>query len=375
MSIRTKNHEENIGSVLALYPAPVTALGAVLIGFVENCEMRVTKMKTLILGTKSPLEVPAVGLGCMGMVSAYPPIPNKQDMVHFTREAVEIGGTFFDTAEVYGPYTSEEILGEALQGVRNRVKIATKFGFDIQNGKSVGLDSRPETIRKSVEGSLRRLKTDYIDLLYQHRADPKVPVEAVAETVSRLMEEGKILHWGMSEVSIKTLRKAHAILPLTAIENEYSIWYRDAEQELIPTLEELGIGLVSFCPLGRGYLTGNLHRNNSFDKEDVRASMPRFSSEKALMSNSGIMEFIQQHSVEKRCTPAQFALAWIMAQKPWIVPIPGTTKVERLRENLNADSVIFSLEEMQLLNSELKQIQIIGARYNEQQESLLEKNL
>ena len=207
-------------------------------------------MKTAVLGKASPLAVSAVGLGCMGMVSAYPPIPEKKDMVRFAREAFEKGETFFDTAEVYGPYTSEEILGEALADVRDQVQIATKFGFDIQNGVSVGLDSRPETIRKAVDGSLRRLKTDHIDLLYQHRADPGVPVEAVAETVSRLMEEGKVLHWGMSEVSVRTIRKAHALLPLTAVQNEYSLWYRDVENILLPVLEELGIGLVCFARWG-----------------------------------------------------------------------------------------------------------------------------
>lgn len=241
-------------------------------------------MRTTILGKTSPLTVSAIGLGCMGMVSAYPPIPEKKDMVRFAREALEKGETFFDTAEVYGPYTSEEILGEALADVRDQVQIATKFGFDIQNGISVGLDSRPETIRKAVEGSLRRLKTDYIDLLYQHRADPKVSVDAVAETVSRLMEEGKVLHWGMSEVSVRTIRKAHALLPLTAIQNEYFMWYRDAENELLSVLEELGIGLVCFCPLGRGYLTGSL-KQAAFSAQDVRSGMPRFANEQALHAN------------------------------------------------------------------------------------------
>ena len=272
-------------------------------------------MKTTILGKKSPLTVRSVGLGCMGMVSAYPPIPDKQDMVCFVREAVGQGAAFFDTAEVYGPYTSEEILGEALEGVRDQVVIATKFGFDIQGGKSVGLDSRPETIRKAVEGSLKRLRTDHIDLLYQHRADPKVSVEAVAETVARLMEEGKVLHWGMSEVSIRTIRKAHALVPLTAIQNEYSIWYREAEKALLPTLEELGIGLVCFCPLGRGYLTGTLNKDRQFDAADVRARMPRFQSAQALDANQEIVAFVKRHAAEKGCTPAQFALAWLMAQR------------------------------------------------------------
>lgn len=329
-------------------------------------------MRTVTLGKESPLTVSAVGLGCMGMVSAYPPIPEKKDMIRFAREAFEKGETFFDTAEVYGPYTSEEILGEALHDVRDQVQIATKFGFDIQNGVSVGLDSRPETIQKAVEGSLRRLKTDHIDLLYQHRADPKVPVEAVAETVSRLMEEGKVLHWGMSEVSIRTIRKAHAMLPLTAIQNEYSMWYRDAETELLPVLEELGIGLVCFCPLGRGYLTGNLKQSN-FTSQDVRSGMPRFSSEEALKANQELLTLLQQQAEKKGCTMAQLALAWILSRRPWIVPIPGTTKLSRLEENIGSAGVEFTSQELDELNAKLEQIQIYGARYNSQQESMVEK--
>lgn len=329
-------------------------------------------MRTVVLGKESPLTVSAVGLGCMGMVSAYPPIPEKKDMIRFAREAFEKGETFFDTAEVYGPYTSEEILGEALHDVRDQVQIATKFGFDIQNGVSVGLDSRPETIRKGVEGSLRRLKTDHIDLLYQHRADPKIPVEVVAETVSRLMEEGKVLHWGMSEVSIRTIRKAHSMLPLTAIQNEYSMWYRDVETELLPVLEELGIGLVCFCSLGRGYLTGKLKRTE-FSSQDVRSGMPRFSSEKALCANQDLLDFMQVQAAKKGCTMAQMALAWILAKRPWIVPILGTTKLNRLEENIGAASVEFTTDELKALNEKLDQIQIYGARYNAQQESTVEK--
>ena len=329
-------------------------------------------MRNVILGRESPLAVSAVGLGCMGMVSAYPPIPEKKDMIRFAREAFEKGETFFDTAEVYGPYTSEEILGEALHDVRDQVQIATKFGFDIQNGVSVGLDSRPETIRKAVEGSLRRLKTDHIDLLYQHRADPKVPVDAVAETVSKLMEEGKVLHWGMSEVSVRTIRKAHSLLPLTAIQNEYSMWYRDVEKELLPVLEELGIGLVCFCPLGRGYLTGKL-KQTSFSSQDVRSEMPRFSNEEALRANQELLEFLQVQAAEKGCTMAQLALAWILAKRPWIVPIPGTTKLNRLEENMGAANVKFTTDERTALNEKLDQIQIYGARYNAQQESMVEK--
>lgn len=329
-------------------------------------------MRTVVLGKESPFTVSAVGLGCMGMVSAYPPIPEKQDMVRFVREAFETGETFFDTAEVYGPYTSEEILGEALHDVRDQVQIATKFGFDIRNGASVGLDSRPETIRKAVEGSLRRLKTDHIDLLYQHRADPNVPVEDVAETVSKLMEEGKVLHWGMSEVSIRTIRKAHALLPLTAIQNEYSIWYRDTERELLSVLEELGIGLVCFCPLGRGYLTGSL-KHADFSAQDVRSGMPRFSSQAALEANQELLALLQAQASQKGCTMAQLALAWILSRRHWIVPIPGTTKLARLKENVGAADLTFTPDEQQALDEKLEQIRICGARYNAQQESLVEK--
>ena len=315
-------------------------------------------MKNTLLGRARPLAVRSVGLGCMGMVSAYPPIPDKKDMIRFTREAVDQGATFLDTAEVYGPYTSEEILGQALEGIRDQVVIATKFGFAIQNSQSVGLDSRPASIRKAVEGSLKRLRTDHIDLLYQHRADPNVPVERVAETVAQLMQEGKVLHWGLSEVSLQTIRRAHAVLPLTAVQNEYSLWYREAQRDLLPTLEELGIGLVCFSPLGRGY---------------VRASMPRFRSQEALGANQAIVALVRQYAAEKGCTPAQFALAWLMAQKPWIVPIPGTTKLHRLQENLAADQVSFSPEELSAVQAALDQIPIHGARYNDQQERLVER--
>ena len=260
-------------------------------------------MKNTLLGRARPLAVRSVGLGCMGMVSAYPPIPDKKDMIRFTREAVDQGATFLDTAEVYGPYTSEEILGQALEGIRDQVVIATKFGFAIQNGQSVGLDSRPSSIRKAVEGSLKRLRTDHIDLLYQHRADPNVPVETVAETVAQLMQEGKVLHWGLSEVSLQTIQRAHAVLPLTAVQNEYSLWYREAQRDLIPTLEELGIGLVCFSPLGRGYLTGTLSQDTQFSASDVRASMPRFRSPEALGANQAIVALVRQYAAEKGCTP------------------------------------------------------------------------
>ena len=329
-------------------------------------------MRTVILGKERPLTVSAVGLGCMGMVSAYPPIPKKTDMIRFARQAFEAGETFFDTAEVYGPYVCEEILGEALHDIRDQVQIATKFGFSIQGGISVGLDSRPKTIRKAVEGSLRRLNTDHIDLLYQHRADPNVLVEDVAETISKLMDEGKVLHWGMSEVSVRTIRKAHALLPLTAIQNEHSMWYWDVEQELLPALEELGIGLVCFCPLGRGYLTGSLEQA-SFDPQDVRSEMPRFFSQDALGANQELLRFLRGQATDKGCTMAQLSLAWLLSRKPWIAPIPGTTKLARLKENIGAADITFTSDEQSALDKKLDQIRIYGARYNARQESLVEK--
>lgn len=330
-------------------------------------------MMERVLGTHSPLRVSSVGLGCMGMVSAYPPIPSREDMVRLSREAFEAGETFFDTAEVYGPFTSEEILGEALSDVRNQVQLATKFGFNIREGKSVGLDSRPETIRKAVEGSLRRLKTDHIDLLYQHRADPNVPVEAVAETVARLMEEGKVLHWGMSEVAVRTVKRAHELLPLTAVQYEYSMWHRDVEKELLPLLKELGIGLVCFCPLGRGYLTGNLTPDRKFMEGDVRGTMPRFESPEMLAENQQVVMLIQRFAEEISCTPAQIALAWLLRQYDGIVPIPGTTKISRVKENLQAAKLNFASAEWDVLDRALEQVTIVGARYNSQQEALTEK--
>ncbi|HXL02715.1 MAG TPA: aldo/keto reductase [Candidatus Atribacteria bacterium] len=328
-------------------------------------------MKKRKLGN-SGLEVSAIGLGCMGMSQSYPPFPEKGEMISLLRSAVELGVTFFDTAEVYGPYTNEELVGEALEPYRDKVVIATKFGFHIQNGKSVGLDSRPETIRKAVEGSLKRLRTDHIDLLYQHRVDPNVPIEEVAETVGQLMKEGKVLYWGLSEAGVQTVRRAHAVLPLTAIQSEYSMWYRKPEEELFPALEELGVGFVAFSPLGKGFLTGRFNKDTRFDSTDFRSSVPRFKPEN-LEANQALLELIKDIAAKKNATPAQIALAWVLAQKPWIVPIPGTKKLERLKENLGAQDIDLSAQELAEINEALSKIKIAGERYPEELEKLTGK--
>jgi len=328
-------------------------------------------MKKRKLGN-SGLEVSAIGLGCMGMSQSYPPFPEKGEMISLLRSAVELGVTFFDTAEVYGPYTNEELVGEALEPYRDKVVIATKFGFHIQNGKSVGLDSRPETIRKAVEGSLKRLRTDHIDLLYQHRVDPNVPIEEVAETVGQLMKEGKVLYWGLSEAGVQTVRRAHAVLPLTAIQSEYSMWYRKPEEELFPALEELRVGFVAFSPLGKGFLTGRFNKDTRFDSIDFRSSIPRFKPEN-LEANQALLELIKDIAAKKNATPAQIALAWVLAQKPWIVPIPGTKKLERLKENLGAQDIDLSAQELAEINEALSKIKIAGERYPEELEKLTGK--
>ncbi len=325
-------------------------------------------MKKRKLGN-SGLEVSAIGFGCMGMSHSYPPFPEKGEAISLLRSAVELGVTFFDTAEVYGPYTNEELVGEALEPYRDKVVIATKFGFHIQNGKSDGLDSRPETIRKAVEGSLKRLRTDHIDLLYQHRVDPNVPIEEVAETVGQLMKEGKVLYWGLSEAGVQTVRRAHAVLPLAAIQSEYSMWYRKPEEELFPALEELGVGFVAFSPLGKGFLTGRFNKDTRFDSTDFRSSIPRFKPEN-LEINQALLELIKDIAAKKNATPAQIALAWVLAQKPWIVPIPGTKKLERLKENLGAQGIEFSAQELAEINEALSKINIAGERYPEESEKL-----
>jgi len=315
---------------------------------------------------KNGLEVSALGLGCMGMSYAYGQIPDKIKMISLIQSAVEQGITFFDTAEMYGPFTNEELLGEALVSYRDKVVIATKFGIKIREGKQVQ-DSRPEQIRDSVEGSLKRLKTDFIDLYYQHRVDTNVPIEDVAGTISDLIKEGKIKNWGLSEAGVKTIRRANAVHPLTAVQSEYSLWWRRPEEELIPTLEELGIGFVPFSPLGKGFLTGSFNKDSKFGSSDFRSIVPRFTPE-ALEANQVLVDLLKKVAEEKNATPGQIALAWILSQKPWIVPIPGTTKLNRLEENIGAVCVTLTSKELNDINSALEKIKVVGDRYPEELE-------
>jgi len=315
---------------------------------------------------KNGLEVSALGLGCMGMSYAYGGIPDKKEMISLIQKAVEDGVTLFDTAEMYGPFTNEELLGEALAPYRNKVAIATKFGIKMQDGKQVQ-DSRPEQIRKAVEGSLKRLNTDFIDLYYQHRVDTTVPIEDVAGAIKDLIREGKIKHWGLSEAGVKTIRRAHAVQPLAAIQSEYSLWWRRPEEELIPTLEELGIGFVTFSPLGKGFLTGSFNKDSKFGKSDFRNIVPRFTPE-ALEANQVLVDLLKNVAEQKHATPGQIALAWLLAQKPWIVPIPGTTKLHRLEENIRASSVVLTLKELSEIKSALEKIKVVGDRYPEELE-------
>ena len=326
-------------------------------------------MKTRNLGIASPLTVSTVGLGCMGMSHGYGAPSDIDEMVKLIRKAHDLGVTFFDTAEVYGPYTNEELVGKALEPIRNEVKIATKFGIsmNMDDFKQV-LDSRPETIRKSVEGSLKRLRTDHIDLYYQHRVDPNVPIEDVAGTISDLMKEGKILHWGLSEAGIETIKKAHAILPLTAVQSEYSMFWREPEKNLLPVLEELGIGLVPFSPLGKGFLTGGITKDTKFSKHDFRTSVPRFQKEN-IEANMKLVDFVKGIAVEKGITPAQVAISWLLYQKPWIVPIPGSRSLNHLEDNITAANVTYTPEEMKRINDFLDTIHIQGDRYNAQNQS------
>lgn len=321
-------------------------------------------MNTRNLGIVSPLTVSTVGLGCMGMSHGYGDPSDVNEMIKLMRKAHDLGVTFFDTAEVYGPYTNEELVGQALEPIRNEVKIATKFGIsmNMDDFKQV-LDSRPETIRKSVEGSLKRLRTDHIDLYYQHRVDPNVPIEDVAGTIKDLMEEGKILHWGLSEAGIETIKKAHAVLPLTAVQSEYSMFWREPEKNLLPVLEELGIGLVPFSPLGKGFLTGGITKDTKFSKHDFRTSVPRFQKEN-IEANMKLVDFIKGIAVEKNITPAQVAIAWLLYQKPWIVPIPGSRSLRHLEDNLAAANVSFIQEELKRIDEVLDSIHIQGDRYN-----------
>jgi aryl-alcohol dehydrogenase-like predicted oxidoreductase len=321
---------------------------------------------------KSNLEVSAIGLGCMGMSFGLGPTLEKKDGIALIRAAVERGVTFFDTAEVYGAYTNEELVGEALAPVRDQVVIATKFGFriDPQTRKSAGLDSRPEHIKEVAEASLKRLKTDRIDLFYQHRVDDAVPIEDVAGAVKDLIQAGKVKHFGLSEAGVKTIRRAHAVQPVTALQSEYSLWWREPEAETIPTLEELGIGFVPFSPLGKGFLTGAINQDTKFDKSDFRNIVPRFSEENR-KANQAMVDLIGKFAQEKKATPAQIALAWLLAQKPWIVPIPGTTKLHRLEENLSGASVELSPEDLRKLDAAASKIAVQGARYPEELQKMV----
>lgn len=319
---------------------------------------------------KSNLEVSAIGLGCMGLSSGYGPAVDKQQGISLIRAAVERGVTFFDTAEVYGPFTNEEVVGEALAPLRKKVVIATKFGFHIENGKQAGLDSRPEHIKQVAEGSLKRLKTDVIDLFYQHRVDDKVPIEDVAGTVKDLIEQGKVRHFGLSEAGAQTIRRAHKVLPVTALQSEYSLWWREPEKEIMPTLEELGIGFVPFSPLGRGFLTGAINKDTQFDKNDFRNSVPRFSPENR-DANQALVDLVGEFAKQRKATPARIALAWLLAKRPWIVPIPGTTKPHRLDENLGAVNVELSPEDVRALEATASKIPVQGARYPEQLQKLV----
>jgi aryl-alcohol dehydrogenase-like predicted oxidoreductase len=314
------------------------------------------------------LEVSALGLGCMGMSYGYGPAPDKQEMISLIRAAVDRGVTFFDTAEVYGPFKNEELVGEALAPLRDRVVIATKFGFKLgPNGEQIGVDSRPEHIREVAEASLKRLKTDHIDLFYQHRVDTEVPIEDVAGAVKTLIEEGKVKHFGLSEAGVQTIRRAHAVQPLAALQSEYSLWWRRPEDETLPALEELGIGFVPFSPLGRGFLTGKIDENTTFDSSDFRNKVPRFTPE-ARKANQTLVELLKSIGERKGATPAQIALAWLMAQRPWIVPIPGTTKLHRLEENIGAVSVELTADDLREIDAAASEIQVQGARYPDEME-------
>jgi aryl-alcohol dehydrogenase-like predicted oxidoreductase len=322
---------------------------------------------------KSGLEVSAIGLGCMGMSFSYGPAKDKQEMIALIRTAVERGVTFFDTAEVYGPYINEELVGEALAPIRKQVVIATKFGFDLSGidhrPGAAGVNSRPEHIKQVVEGSLKRLRTDVIDLYYQHRVDPNVPIEDVAGTVKDLIQAGKVKHFGLSEAGVHTIRRAHAIQPVTALQNEYSLWWRRPEAEVIPMLEELGIGLVPYSPLGKGFLTGKISEDTKFDSTDFRSKLPRFTPE-ALKANQAMVDLLGRMAARKKATPAQIALAWLLAQKPWIAPIPGTTRLSRLEENIGAAAVQLTSEDVAEIESAAMNITIEGARYPEQLEKM-----
>jgi len=324
-------------------------------------------MQKRMLGT---LEVSALGLGCMGMSSSYGPPGDTQEMIALIRGAVERGVTFFDTAQVYGPFTNETLVGEALEPVRDQVVIATKFGFDLESGRG-GLDSSPDTIRRSVDASLKRLRTETIDLLYQHRVDPNVPIEEVAGTVKELIDEGKAKHFGLSEAGVQTIRRAHAVQPVTALQSEYSLWWREPEDAILPTLEELGIGFVPFSPLGKGFLTGKIDETTEFESGDFRNTVPRFTDPDARQANLAFVELLTRIADRMHATPAQVAIAWLLVQKPWIVPIPGTTKVHRLEENIGATDIELTQDDLRELDD--AQIDPQGARYSEANQRMIDR--
>jgi aryl-alcohol dehydrogenase-like predicted oxidoreductase len=337
---------------------------------VINPNLKEETMQKRKLGN-SNLEVSAIGLGCMGMSFGYGPPADKQAMISLIRSAVERGVKFFDTAEVYGPFTNEELVGEALAPFRGQVVIATKFGWklDPQTGKGVGLDSRPEHIKEVADASLKRLRTDVIDLFYQHRVDLEVPIEDVAGAAKELIKEGKVKHFGLSESGVQTIRRAHAVQPVTALQSEYSLWWREPEAEVLPMLEELGIGFVPYSPLGRGFLTGKMNENTAFDSSDFRNTLPRFTPE-ARKANQTLVDLLGEIAKRKKATPAQIALAWLLAQKPWIVPIPGTTKLKRLEENIGAAAVELTADDFRQIESAASKINVEGARYPEHLEQM-----
>jgi aryl-alcohol dehydrogenase-like predicted oxidoreductase len=327
-------------------------------------------MQKRILG-KSDLEVSALGLGCMGLSFGYGPATERQDAINLIRAAYDKGVTFYDTAEAYGPFTNEELLGEAVEPFRKEVVIATKFGF--KEGKTaLGIDSRPENIRAVADAALKRLRTDVIDLFYQHRVDPNVPIEEVAGTVKDLIKEGKVKHFGLSEAGAQTIRKAHAVQPVTALQSEYSLWWREPEQEILPTLEELGIGFVPFSPLGKGFLTGKIDENTAFDTTDFRNIVPRFSEENR-KANQALVDLLGKIAKKMNATAAQIALAWLLAQKPWIVPIPGTTKLHRLEENVGASDIKLTENDLKEIHEAVSKIEVQGARYNEQAQKMIDR--
>ena len=334
-------------------------------------------MKKRLLG-KNKLEVSSVGLGCMGFSQSYLPYIPNDEAIEVIRKAVELGVTFFDTADVYGEGSNEELLGKALKPYRNDVVIATKFGFSLEDdlkdalGRPIGICGRPDYIRRAVEHSLKRLKTDRIDLYYQHRVDPTVDIEETAGEISRLMEEGKILNWGISEVSVESVRRAHKVCPLTAVQSEYSMWYRNVEDELLPVLEDLGIGFVPFSPLGKAVLTGRIKKDTKFEKDDFRSQIPRFNEEN-LQTNIKLVDYVENLAKEKNITPAQVALGWLLAQKPWIVPIPGSKKISRIEENIGSMDVVFTEEELKKIREDISHIQLVGARYPKEQEILVDR--